>query len=113
VKRGTTFLYELSEAASVRFKIDRKLLGRTVGGKCKPLTAKNRPRKHCVSFIKASPPVMATGKAGANKTPYSGRRRGGKVLPPGRYRATAVATDSAGGRSSPRFVGFSVIAGQP
>lgn len=113
LKRGTTFLYELSEAASVRFKVDRKLPGRTVGAKCKPLTARNRTLAHCVRFIKASPPVMAAAKAGANKTPYTGRRRGGKVLPPGRYRATAVATDSAGGRSVPRFVGFTVVPAQP
>ncbi len=110
VKLGTVFRYRLSEAAKVRFKIDRKLPGRVVGGKCRPLRAANKKRKHCVRFKKASPPVNAKGKQGANKTRYSGRRKGGKALVPGAYRATAVATDGAGGRSVPRFVSFKILA---
>jgi hypothetical protein len=109
-KRGTTFRYRLSEPARVRFKIERKLAGRIVGGKCRPVSATNRSRKPCVRFQKASPPVLAKGVAGPNRTPYSGRRRGGKTLPPGRYRARAVATDPAGGRSAPRYVSFRVVA---
>ena len=111
VKRGTAFRYTLSEAARVQIKIDRKLAGRSVGGKCRRLNAKNRSRKHCTIFHKASPPLIVSGKAGHNATRYTGRRRGGKALAPGRYRAQAVATDRAGGRSEPAFVFFTVVSG--
>lgn len=111
-KLGTAFRYTLTEAARVQFKIERKSVGTKVGGKCKPSKGEGKAKgKRCVTWRKASPPLIVKGKAGRNVTPYSGRRRGGKVLAPGSYRARAVATDTAGGRSAPRYVSFRVIPG--
>ena len=47
---------------------------------------------------------------GANRIAFSGRV-GGKRLKPGRYVATITATDTAGHRSKPRRLRFSVRAG--
>jgi hypothetical protein len=88
-KTGTVFRYKLTEAAKVKFKIERRK------GK---------------KFKKAGPPLSAKGKAGKNKLPFSGKLKG-KALKPGSYRATAVATDSSGGRSAPRSVSFRVAGG--
>lgn len=107
VKLGTTFRYTVSEDATVRFKIERKTLGRLVGGKCRPRTSANAARKKCPLFKKLGSREQA-GKAGANQLPWNGKLHG-RPLPPGPYRATAVATDAAGGRSLPKRATFRVL----
>ncbi|HEU5252703.1 MAG TPA: PKD domain-containing protein [Solirubrobacterales bacterium] len=106
-KFGTTFRYTVNEAASVRFKFERKKVGRLVGKKCKPLTAKNAGRKKCPIFKRVGSRSQAA-KAGANKLKWNGNLKG-KPLAPGSYRATVVATDKAGGRSAPKTVGFRIL----
>jgi len=86
IKLGTTFRYRVSEAATVRFKIERKK-----GKRFKKLGS--RPQ---------------AAKAGANKLKWNGKLKG-KPLPPGRYRATVVATDKEGGRSAAKTVGFRIL----
>jgi 6-phosphogluconolactonase (cycloisomerase 2 family) len=88
-KVGTVFRYKLSEAAKVKFKIERRK------GK---------------KFKQAGPPLSAKGKKGKNKLRFSGKLRH-KALPPGSYRATAVAIDSSGGRSASRSVSFRIVGG--
>lgn len=104
---GTTFRYAVSEAGTVRFKFERKTIGRLVGRKCKPATAKNAAKKKCPLFkLRGSRSQKA--KAGVNKLKWNGNLKG-KPLPPGSYRATVVATDEAGGRSAPKTVGFRIL----
>ena len=90
VKLGTTFRYRVSEASTVRFKIERKK-----GKRFKKLGS--RPQSV---------------KAGANKLKWNGKLKG-KPLKPGRYRATVVATDADGGRSAPKTVGFRILSVPP
>jgi len=90
IKLGTSFRYRVSEAATVRFKIERKK-----GKRFKKLGS--RPQ---------------AAKAGANKLKWNGKLKG-KPLKPGRYRATVVATDKAGGRSAPKTVGFRILSVPP
>jgi 6-phosphogluconolactonase (cycloisomerase 2 family) len=107
VRRGTAFRYVLSEAARVTFTIRRRTTGRRVRGRCRPATRRNRGRPRCALFKRVGR-LAATGKAGRNRTRFSGKLRG-RRLPPGRYRATAVARDAAGGRSAPRSVRFRIV----
>jgi PKD repeat protein len=90
VKLGTSFRYRVSEAATVRFKIERKK-----GKRFKELGS--RPQ---------------AAKAGANKLKWNGKLKG-QPLKPGRYRATVVATDGEGGRSTPKTVGFRILTVPP
>lgn len=90
-KFGTTFRYRASEAASVRFTVERKLKKK---GK--------RARFIRVSFL------TQKAKAGANKLKWNGRLKG-KPLSAGSYRATVIATDKAGGRSTAKTVGFRIL----
>jgi hypothetical protein len=86
--RGTRVRFRLSEAARVRFAIQRRSGGRRLG-----------------SFVRAA-------SAGRNTVRFAGRLRlrGHAVsLAPGRYRLTLVATDPAGNRSAARRVRFRVV----
>ena len=106
-KAGTTFRYALNEKAKVNLKIERKLPGRLVGRKCKKPTSANKGRKKCSRFVKAGS-RKGTGKVGINKVSFNGKLKGRPLLP-GAYRLTAVATDSAQGRSAPRTAAFRVL----
>jgi PKD repeat protein len=88
VKLGTTFRYTVSEAATVRFKFERKQ-----GKRFKKLGSR-------------------TAKMGATKLRWNGILKG-KPLSPGRYRATVVATDKEGARSAPKTVGFRILSVPP
>lgn len=107
VKRGTSFRYTLTEAATVNFRIERKKPARLVKGKCRRVTKANSGKKKCLLFRLRGSRSQA-GKAGANRLRWNGKLKG-KPLPPGAYRATVVATDQAGGRSAPKTVGFRIL----
>jgi 6-phosphogluconolactonase (cycloisomerase 2 family) len=107
-KRGTTFRYALTEAATVRFKIERKTIGVLAGKRCMRRRPGDRIHRTCPRFELVGSRAQA-GKAGANRLKFNGKRKG-KPLPPGSYRATVVATDKAGGRSTPKTVGFRILA---
>jgi YVTN family beta-propeller protein len=107
LKRGSAFRYKLSESAAVKFTIERKTSGRKSGKKCSKKTKKNRSKKKCTLF-KGAGSLSAAGKAGKNKTRFSGKVKS-KKLKPGAYRATAVATDSAKGRSAAKTVSFKIV----
>ena len=106
-KIGTTFRYTVNEAAKVRFKIERKRIGRLVGKKCKPRTPRNQGRKRCALFKRLGSRSQAA-KPGRNKLKWNGNLKG-RPLPAGAYRATVIATDRAGGRSGAKTVGFRIL----
>jgi hypothetical protein len=106
-KLGTTFHYRLSEDATVTFSFQRKLKGRKVGGKCKPLTSANAKKKPCTRLGKSFPAFSSRGKAGQNARRFSGKTPHGP-LKAGGYKVTAVAEDAAGGLSVPISTGITV-----
>ncbi len=107
VKRGTVFSYRLSEAATVTFTIRRKFKGRKVSGRCVRARRVNRRKPSCVGYRRVGSFVQ-TAVAGRNTRRFMGRI-GRKWLHPGSFRATLVATDAAGNRSKPRWVGFKIV----
>jgi hypothetical protein len=106
-KRGTTFLYSLSEVAIVRFTIGRRSKGRLVDGRCRRPTRGNRAARACARFTRAGS-FRRSATAGANKTTFRGKIRG-RWLRPGSHRATLRATDGAGNRSQRKRVHFKVV----
>jgi Tol biopolymer transport system component len=80
-RRGTAFVFRLSENARTTIAISRKRHRRVV--------------------------LVRRTRAGANRIAYTGRTRG-RVLRLGRYRATVRAADTAGNRSAPKRVTFTV-----
>lgn len=101
------FDYTLSEQARVVFTVERKVLGRKAGGKCTGRTKGNATKPKCVLRWRSVGGFAAAGKAGANIARLP-NRVGGHRPTPGAYRATAAATDPAGGVSAPRSAGFRI-----
>jgi hypothetical protein len=83
---GTTFSFSLNEPATVTFSFARRTGGRK----------------------KASALTFA-GHSGTNKVAFQGRISPGEKLKPGRYTLTITATDSAGMRSAPKSLSFTIV----
>lgn len=105
---GTKVSYAASEKAVVRFRVQRALRGRRVGGRCVRPTRANRSKRRCTRYRTLRGAFSHRGSAGPNSFRFSGRLRGRK-LRPGRYRLRAVATDAAGNRSPRKHVGFRIV----
>ena len=91
LRRGSAFRFRLSERATVKIRIDRKLRrrGRTVHKKVKVLTRRGL-------------------RVGARRVKFSGRIRR-RALRPGAYRATLTAIDPSRNRSSKRTTTFRIL----
>jgi VCBS repeat-containing protein len=107
-KKGTTFVYSLSETARVLFTIEQRTTGRSVGGKCVRPTRSNATKRACTLYVKIGS-FAQNGVAGTNSKPFSGKI-GRRSLRPARYRATLVATDTAGNKSAPKRINLTVVA---
>ncbi len=90
-RRGTKVRFTLSEAAGVKFTVERRIKGRRQGRKCK---AKRRHGKRCTIVRALRGSFDAQGKQGANTVKFSGRLNG-KKLKPGVYQLVATPTDAA------------------
>ena len=84
---GTTFSFSLNEQATVTFNFTQRAGGRTttVGT------------------------LTFTGHSGTNRVAFQGRISPRKKLKPGRYTLVITATDSAGARSAPKSLSFSIV----
>jgi hypothetical protein len=106
-KKGTTFVYSLSEPSRVVFTIEKRTSGRTVGGKCVRSTRSNRSRRSCVLYVTVGS-FAQDGVTASNRKAFSGKI-GTKSLAPARYRATLVARDAAGNESGARRLNLTVV----
>jgi hypothetical protein len=107
VKRGTAFKLSLSEAARVRFAIQRRTSGRRVRGKCRTSTRRNRQAPRCTRWRGVGALARQLGQ-GAGRVAFRGRLRS-KRLRLGRYRARVRATDVSGKHSAIVTVKFRVV----
>jgi hypothetical protein len=105
-KRGTTFLFTLSENARTSIAIARARPGRRSGKRC--VKPRKKLKRRCTRFVVQATLTRTKTKQGANKVAFTGRL-GKRKLKPGRYRATVGAVDAAGNRAKPRRVSFRVV----
>jgi virginiamycin B lyase len=105
VPSGTQLRFNLSEPARVAVKIERKLRGRRVRGRCR---ASARTGKRCTLWASAGRSLTRQGLQGPNSIAFSGRL-GRKALPTGPYRARLTATDAAGNRSRTVTLTFAIV----
>ena len=105
---GTRVTFRLSEAASVRFTVERAQPGRRVRGRCVKPTRRNRKRPKCTRYVRQRGSFTVAAGAGETRFRFTGRLRGRK-LRPGRYRLVAVATDDTGKRSAPKRARFTIV----
>jgi virginiamycin B lyase len=106
--KGTVFRFTLSEAATVRFTIQRAKPGRRVNGRCvKPRRAlRHRPR--CIREYRTVGSFARAGAAGRNAVTFDGRIARRK-LAAGIYKVVMTATDAAGNRSAATRAPFTVV----
>lgn len=97
---GRTIGFDLSEAASVQYRVSRLSDGVKVRSKCLA-KKKGRSGKKCTRATLLPGAIASIGSAGVNTFTFGGKLNG-KKLSPGRYRLTAIATDSVGNASSPQ-----------
>lgn len=91
---GGKVSYNLSEAATVAFKLEKATKGRRVKGKCVRRTRRNRKRPACTRFVVVKGNFAGPGNVGANQVALPKVR--GRKLGAGRYRLTMTVTDAAG-----------------
>lgn len=89
----TRVSYTSSDAASVRFSVERSSQGHRVDGRCVKSTRSNRSRTRCTRYVRVSGSFTRNRGAGTNRFTFSGRV-GGRAVKPGRYRL--LATPGAG-----------------
>jgi hypothetical protein len=106
-KKGTTFVYGLSEDARVLFTIEQVTKGRKVGSKCVKPTKSNRKKRSCTRYVKIGS-FAQDGVQGTNSKAFSGKI-GRRTLKPGKYRATLVATDASGNASQAKRLSMKVV----
>ncbi|MDP2711317.1 MAG: hypothetical protein Q8O56_08860 [Solirubrobacteraceae bacterium] len=93
---STRVSYRLGNtAASVRFTVAVRRVGRRVGSSCRALTRTNRNRKRCLRYQPVSGSYTDPGRQGHNSLRFSGRV-GGKRLRTGTYRLYASPRTSTG-----------------
>ncbi len=107
-KVGTRVRYSLSEAASVRFTVERAAAGRRRQGKCRKATRTNRRAPRCTRYLELRGSFTHVGGQGPNSFRFAGRL-GGRKLRAGRYRLAATATDGAANKSRSKRVEFRIV----
>ncbi len=107
---GTTFSFDLNEAASVTLEFTTTAPGRASGKRCVAPSRGNKGKHRCTRTIVAGTRSLSA-RAGSNEVVFDGRLPSGKTLAPGSYTLTAVATAS-GKQSAPAQLRFTVVATQ-
>lgn len=106
-KKGTTFAFTLTEAATASLRIEAIKAGRRKGKKCAKPTRKLRKHKACKRYVAAGV-LQRKSAAGANRVAFSGRV-GKRKLKPGRYRLTVTAVDPSGNVSKKATLTFRIV----
>ncbi|MGH2887834.1 MAG: hypothetical protein ACRDPA_34915 [Solirubrobacteraceae bacterium] len=106
---GTKFSFTLNVPASLRLTFTHEQTGRRVNGVCAAETRRNRNRPACRRTVTTGA-LVRTGHAGLNRLTFNGKLGDGRILPPGRYTVTVIATDAAtGASSSPVRLTFTIV----
>ena len=104
---GTKVAFPLSEAAAVRFTVQKKAAGRRSGGKCVKPRRSNRKKARCTRWLGVRGSFAVAGKPGRNTFTFRGRM-GGRKLKPASYRLNGTAKDAAGNASAIRRKAFRI-----
>jgi hypothetical protein len=105
---GTVFSFTLNEQASVSFLFTQQVGGRRVGGKCVGQTKSNRRRPACKRTVTRAA-MSFNGHQGRDNVAFQGRVSRSKTLGLGTYTLIITATNTAGQRSSPKQLRFTIV----
>jgi hypothetical protein len=105
---GTTFRFVLNQPSTVTFVFTQQVGGRKVNGKCVAQTKANSRKPGCKRTVTQGT-LTFTGRSGLNKVAFQGRISRSKKLPLGAYTVQITALNSAGKRSSPSSLKFTIV----
>ena len=105
---GTAFSFTLNEPATVTLTFTQTVPGRKVKGKCVAQTKANK-RKHSCSRTVTRGTLALAGHAGTDKVAFQGRVSRSRKLKPGTYTLTIIASNTAGLRSAPARLTFTIV----
>jgi hypothetical protein len=105
---GTTFKFNLDQAATARFTFTAVSVGRMVGKRCSRPTKGNSHKRRCTLRLTAGT-LSLRARLGADKVRFQGRVSSAKKLKPGRYTVAITATNAAGQRSSAHTLSFTIV----
>lgn len=105
--RGTTFTFDLNEAATAHLRFTQTVNGRSVGGRCVTQTRRNRAKRACRRTVTAGAVTLAA-PAGSDRVRFEGRLSETRRLRPGRYTLGLTAT-ARSLTSAPRSLSFTVV----
>jgi hypothetical protein len=105
---GTTFRFVLNQQAIVSFAFTQQVGGRKVNGRCVAQTRSNRRRPSCKRTVTQGT-LSFIGHSGLNKVAFQGRISRSQRLPLGAYSLQITALNSAGKRSGPRTLNFTIV----
>ena len=105
---GTTFSFNLSQAARAGLTFTQSVAGRKVGRTCIAPSVLNRGRPKCTRTLVRGA-LSFTAHTGTNEVRFQGRISRTRKLKPGRYTLVIAATNSAGQRSTPVHLSFTIV----
>jgi hypothetical protein len=105
---GTTFSFSLNEQATVTFGFTQLVGGREGAHGCLARTQANAQRKSC-SYAVTRGTLSFTGQDGTNSVLFMGRVSHTEKLKPGRYALVITATNTAGQKSAPQKLSFTIV----
>lgn len=103
--KGTTATFNLSEAATVSFTIEKKSTGRKKGKSC---STKAKTGKKCTVYKALKGNFSRVSTLGKNSFKFSGFLKG-KALKAGSYRLVGVPTDAAGNKGRSFNASFTIL----
>ena len=104
---GTRVSYQLSEAATTRFRVEQAHAGRGSRGRCVRPTRETQHRPACVRWLPVRGSFKRSAGPGAVSFRFAGRI-GGRRLPPGHYRLLAAPHDALGTNGAVKRAAFRV-----
>jgi hypothetical protein len=105
---GTTFSFSLNEQATATFSFTQLVGGREGTHGCLARTHANAQRKSC-SYAVTRGTLSFTGQDGTNSVLFMGRVSHTEKLKPGRYTLVITATNTAGQKSAPQKLSFTIV----
>jgi hypothetical protein len=104
---GTTFSFNLNEAAAVDLEFSQLVPGRRVGGRCVAQRAGNSSKPRCKRKLAAGS-LALSGHAGSNKVSFQGRLSRTRTLAAGTYAVIASGRDARGVQAASRPLSFTI-----
>lgn len=105
---GARVRFALSEAATIRVRVQFRATGRRVGSRCVRPTRRSRSRRPCALWPSRPGAERLGGRPGPNAFRFSGRWRG-RALRPGVYRLALTATDPQGASATATTREFRIV----